>query len=183
MELQDTFYSKSEYVETTTGNKVSRQAQIYGSQNIILNGKVILQSGVMIRGDLASVKMGRYCFVGRGSVVRPPCKKFSGGFTYFALQIGDHVHIGEQSVIQAAIIGSYVHIGKNVVIGKRCILKDCCMIGDNTVLAPDTVVPSFTHYSGSPGIQIGQLPVCTQDLSTDYTKSFYDHFVPFIDNL
>lgn len=105
MELQDTFYSKSEYVETvtgsptdfyysvfiihlltiftwcfqTTGNKVSRQAQIYGSQNIILNGKVILQSGVMIRGDLASVKMGRYCFVGRGSVVRPPCKKFSGG--------------------------------------------------------------------------------------------------------
>lgn len=63
----------------TTGNKVSRQAQIYGSQNIILNGKVILQSGVMIRGDLASVKMGRYCFVGRGSVVRPPCKKFSGG--------------------------------------------------------------------------------------------------------
>lgn len=37
-------------------------------------------------------------------------------FTYFALQIGDHVHIGEQSVIQAAIIGSYVHIGKNVVI-------------------------------------------------------------------
>lgn len=37
-------------------------------------------------------------------------------FTYFALQIGDHVHIGEQSVVQAAIIGSYVHIGKNVVI-------------------------------------------------------------------
>jgi len=57
------------------------------------------------------------------------------------------------------------------------------MIGDNTVLAPDTVVPSFTHYSGSPGMQIGQLPVCTQDLSTDYTKSFYDHFVPSIDNL
>lgn len=123
-------------------------------------------------------------------------------FTYFALQIGDHVHIGEQSVVQAAVIGSYVHIGKNVVIvsvlvykslyryifisffkGKRCILKDCCMIEDNTVLAPDTVVPSFAYYSGSPGTQVGQLPVCTQDLSIDYTKSFYDHFVPSIDNL
>lgn len=57
------------------------------------------------------------------------------------------------------------------------------MIGDNTILAPDTVVPSFANYSGSPGIQIGQLPVCTQDLSIDYTKSFYDHFVPSIDNL
>lgn len=57
------------------------------------------------------------------------------------------------------------------------------MIGDNTVLAPDTVVPSFAHYSGSPGKQVGQLPVCTQDLSIDYTKSFYDHFVPSIDNL
>lgn len=42
-------------------------------------------------------------------------------FNYFALQIGDHVHIGEQSIIQAAIIGSYVHVGKNVIIVSICI--------------------------------------------------------------
>lgn len=57
------------------------------------------------------------------------------------------------------------------------------MIDDNTVLAPDTVVPSFAHYSGSPAKQISKLPICTQDLLNDYTKSFYDHFVPSIDNV
>ena len=30
-------------------------------------------------------------------------------------------------------------------------LKDCCAIADNTVLAPETVVPPFTLFSGSPG--------------------------------
>ena len=30
-------------------------------------------------------------------------------------------------------------------------LKDCCKIEDNTVLAPETVVPPFTVFSGSPG--------------------------------
>jgi len=44
------------------------------------------------------------------------------------------------------------------------------------------LVPSFAHYSGTQGTQVGQLPVCTQDLSIDYTKSFYDYFAPSIDN-
>lgn len=32
------------------------------------------------------------------------------------MRIGDHVFIGENSVVSAADIGSYVYIGKNVVI-------------------------------------------------------------------
>lgn len=35
---------------------------------------------------------------------------------FFPLQIGDHVYIGEGSIINAAIVNSYVYIGKNVVI-------------------------------------------------------------------
>ena len=40
--------------------------------------------------------------------------------------------------------------------GRRSVLKDCCAIADNTVLPPETVVPPFTVFSGSPG----RLPVC-----------------------
>eukprot|EP00118_Oscarella_pearsei_P009228 m.52082 g.52082 ORF g.52082 m.52082 type:complete len:72 (+) comp34180_c0_seq6:27-242(+) len=40
MELQDEYYVKSTYIETTSGNRVSRQSVLCGSQNIILNGKV-----------------------------------------------------------------------------------------------------------------------------------------------
>lgn len=34
------YYDKSEYVETATGNKVNRKSRLFGSQNIVLNGKV-----------------------------------------------------------------------------------------------------------------------------------------------
>lgn len=62
--------------------------------------------------------------------------------------------------------------------GRRCILKDCCMIEDNTILPPETVVPSFTKYNGSPGRCVGELPECTQELMTEFTRSYYQHFIP-----
>jgi dynactin-5 len=35
---------------------------------------------------------------------------------FFPLQIGDHVFIGEGSIVNAAVVNSYVYIGKDVVI-------------------------------------------------------------------
>ncbi|NWH68852.1 DCTN5 protein, partial [Geococcyx californianus] len=97
---------------------------------------------------------------------------------FFPLHIGDHVFIEEDCVVNAAQIGSYVHIGKNCVIGRRCVLKDCCKILDNTVLPPETVVPPFTVFSGCPGLFSGELPECTQELMIDVTKSYYQKFLP-----
>lgn len=57
-------------------------------------------------------------------------------------------------------------------------LKDCCKIDDGTVLPPETVVPPFAHFSGNPGQQIGDLPESMQDIMTDMTRSFYQHFIP-----
>lgn len=50
-----------------------------GSQNIILQGKVIVQAEAIIRGDLAHVRTGRYCIISKEAVIRPPYKKFSKG--------------------------------------------------------------------------------------------------------
>lgn len=95
---------------------MNRQTVLCGSQNIVLHGKVIVDKGAIIRGDLANVRTGRYCIISKSSVIRPPFKQFSKGVAFFPLHIGDHVFIGENSVISAASIGSYVYIGKNVVI-------------------------------------------------------------------
>lgn len=95
---------------------MSRQTVLCGSQNIVLHGKVIVDKGAIIRGDLANVRTGRYCIISKNAVIRPPFKQFSQGVAFFPLHIGDHVFIGEDSVISAASIGSYVYIGKNVVI-------------------------------------------------------------------
>ena len=97
---------------------------------------------------------------------------------FFPLQIGDHVYIGEGSIVNAAVVSSYVYIGKNVIIGRRCVLKDCCYIEDNSIVPPETVVPTFTRFSGSPAKRTGELPENTQDIMMDFTKSFYSHFTP-----
>lgn len=62
-----------------SGNKVSRQTVLCGSQNIVLHGKVIVQSDAIIRGDLANVRTGRYCIISKNAIIRPPFKKFSRG--------------------------------------------------------------------------------------------------------
>jgi len=178
MELPDTFYNHSDYIETTAGNKVSRQSILCGSQNIVLNGKTIVKNDCIIRGDLANVRIGRQCVIGERSVIRPPFKKFMKGVAFFPLHIGDHVLIEEDCVVNAAQVGSYVHIGKGSVIGRRCMLKDCCAIAPGSVLPPETVVPAFTVYGGSPAKFVRNLPECTQDLMIDVTKSYYQHFLP-----
>lgn len=53
-----------------------------GSQNIVLQGRVIIQSDSIIRGDLANVRTGRYCIISKEAVIRPPYKKFSKGYIY-----------------------------------------------------------------------------------------------------
>ncbi|CAJ0899174.1 11706_t:CDS:2 [Entrophospora sp. SA101] len=186
MELPIVYYPRPEYIETDTGNKVSRKSVICGSQNIILGGKTIIQTDCVIRGDLRRtgtghavvVAIGRYCLLTRGSIIRPPYKTYKGVFSYYPMKIGDHVTIGEGSVVEAAIIGSFVHIGKNCVIGRFAIIKDCCRIEDNTVISPNTVVPSFSIYEGSPGVFVDELPECVQDIYEAKTKDYYSKFQP-----
>uniref|UniRef100_A0A3B4AM92 Dynactin subunit 5 n=1 Tax=Periophthalmus magnuspinnatus TaxID=409849 RepID=A0A3B4AM92_9GOBI len=170
MELSEILYNKAEYIETASGNKVSRQSVLCGSQNIVLNGKAIVMNDCIIRGDLANVRVGRHCVVKSRSVIRPPFKKFSKGVAFFPLHIGDHVSIVINLV---SLVNQYTCVQ-----GRRCVLKDCCKILDNTVLPPETVVPPFTVFSGCPGLFSGELPECTQDLMIDVTKSYYQKFLP-----
>ncbi|KAJ1734907.1 hypothetical protein LPJ61_000838 [Coemansia biformis] len=187
MELGLTTYKKGEFIETDTGNKVSRRSLISGSQNIVLGGKTVVHSRCTIRGDLrragpthqAAVLIGRFCSLGEASVLRPPYKTYKGVFSYYPLKIGDHVDIGENTIVEAASIGSYVKIGKNCIIGRFAIIKECCLIEDNTVIAPNTVVPPFSVVAGGPPAQVvARLPESTQDVFEAQSKDKYAKFVP-----
>ncbi|ESZ98229.1 dynactin [Sclerotinia borealis F-4128] len=154
-------------------NKVSRRSQIIGTTNIILGGKTVIQSEVIIRGDLlrtlppsstgekpgnpVAVAIGRYCFISRGAQLRPPGKIYRGTFSYFPLKIGDHVYAGPGSIIEAAMLGNHVHIGANVVVGKFVIVKDFVKILDGTVVPAGMVIPSFSVVGGIPGRVVGEM--------------------------
>ncbi|KAM9982586.1 hypothetical protein ACTFIZ_007133 [Dictyostelium cf. discoideum] len=178
MQVQPKYFEKSQYIETLNGNKVSKSSILCGIMNIRLHGKTIIKPGVIVRGDLASVNIGRLSIISENTVIRPSSKKFKGSLVYFPQNIGDHVLVGEGCVISAASIGSNVYIGNNCIISKRCILKDCCIIADNTILPPDTVVPPFTYYSGTPGVYKEDLPDCIEQFQKEYTTSLYESFLP-----
>ncbi|KAI1816265.1 trimeric LpxA-like protein [Poronia punctata] len=169
---------RGEYIETDTGNKVARKAVLVGTQHIILGGKTVIQAEAMIRGDLArtaqpssssssssaapasntAVSIGRYCFLSKGCCLRPPGRQYKGIFTYLPLRLGDHVFVGEGAVIQAATIGSHVHIGRDVVVGEFAIIKDYVRVLDGAVVPSGMVIPSFSIVAGQPARVVGEVP-------------------------
>ena len=73
------------------------------------------------------------------------------------LKLSDHVFIGPSSIIEAAMIGSRVHIGANCVIGKFVMIRDCVRILDGSVVPPGMVIPSFSVVGGRPARVVGEL--------------------------
>ncbi|KAI1840756.1 hypothetical protein JX265_012959 [Neoarthrinium moseri] len=164
---------KGEWIETDTGNKVNRKANLIGTQHIMLGGKTVIMPDAMIRGDLArtatsaaggppgsntAVFIGRYCFLSKGCCLRPPGRIYKGAFTYMPLRLGDHVFIGEGSIVQAATVGSHVHIAKDVVVGEFAIIKDYVRIMEGTIIPANMVIPSFSIVAGQPARIIGEVP-------------------------
>ena len=120
------------------------------------------------------------------------------------MKIGDHVHIGANTVVEAAQIGSHVEIGKNCIIvrcppslslvvlfrakhylrtpdseqGKFTMIKDCAKIADNTVLMANSVVPALAYFEGAPGQFVSDLPESTQEMVEAETKAYYERFKP-----
>jgi len=60
-------------------------------------------------------------------------------------------------VIEAALIGSHVHIGEGCVIGKFAIIKDFVRVLEGTVVPAGMVVPSFSVVGGRPGRVVGEV--------------------------
>ena len=50
------------------------------------------------------------------------------------------------------------------------------MIEDNTYIPPETIVSSFSIFSGNPGKQTGEVAECMEHMMLDFTKSFYQCF-------
>ncbi|KAK2747998.1 hypothetical protein FQN57_001589 [Myotisia sp. PD_48] len=166
---------KGEYIETDTGNKVSRRNQVHGTQRIILGGKTVIQADVCIRGDLyrqqtassstsagspqssVAVTIGRYTYLSRSCLLRPPSRLHRGVHSYYPLKIGDHVFVGEKTVVEAAQVGNHVHIGRDVVIGSMAILKDYVVVLDGAVVPSGMVIPSWSVVGGAPARVVGEV--------------------------
>jgi len=172
-------YDPNEFINTSNGqHKISKTAQIHGSQQISFVRKCILMNNAIIRGDLSTITMGNHSFIGEKTIVRPCSKIITSGVTYFPLRIGSHVIINENCIVTAAEIGDFVFVGKNSIIGQSSVIKNCCYIMEDSLLAPDTIAPPFSILGGNPAQIIGKMPVNTSQMMTDLTNELYYKFIP-----
>ena len=86
-------YDKKDFIETPSGNKVSKRSLLAGIKHIKVSGKSIIMSGAVIRGDLAVVSIGRYTIIQQNAVIRPPYKRFKqlAFFTNFKIYLKKHL--------------------------------------------------------------------------------------------
>ncbi|PVI04761.1 trimeric LpxA-like protein [Periconia macrospinosa] len=164
---------KGEYIETDSGNKVSRRSAITGTANITLGGRTVIMADVVLRGDLhstrpvpsssgkdvtpTSISIGRCTVISTGSVIKPPCKISRGQTHYYPIKISDNVFVGPNCTISAISISSHVHIGANVVIQPFVIIKENVKILPNTVVPANMIIASGSVVGGQPARVVGEV--------------------------
>eukprot|EP00980_Cylindrotheca_fusiformis_P016940 scaffold5157_cov100-Cylindrotheca_fusiformis.AAC.12 len=163
------------FIKTTTHNYVSRKAVIDGAKQVEIKGRSIIHDEVHVRGDLGIVRIGRYCVLGRGSLVEPPAHPLKKSKSV-PLVIGSHTHVGSDCEIRAAAVGSMVWIGDNVKLGKRCIIKDNCVIEAGIEIGEDTIVPPFTRVSTIASTDFEELPPSLSLQLQEVSITSYDEF-------
>ena len=139
-------YYEKDYFTSSNGNIISRGSFIYKPQAVeIPSGRCYIGKDVIIRGDLAAVILNKYCHIESRTVIRPGFTDLKG-FRFIPLTIGSHSFIGEDCVVEAAVIGTGCFVGRNCVLSKRCILKDFVYVMDNTVIPPGIeIIPTCLH--------------------------------------
>lgn len=169
-----------DYVELTRSKVLcAKSAKLESIKDIVIGRKSIIDQEVEIRADLEKVTIGQYCYIGDRTVLRPPRrpKLGAGGIPFVEasgaaggggaaaepaehskLSIGSYVVCGQDCVVEALVIGSYVRICDDCVIGENCVIKDCCLLCPGSVLPPHMVVPPFAIVEGSPAHIVGELP-------------------------
>ncbi|KAH9821450.1 dynactin arp1 p25 subunit like protein [Teratosphaeria destructans] len=166
--------TKTEYIETDTGNKISRRSHIEGKQNIMLGGRSVVMAGVTLRGDLfrrpdrpaegekegpsTAITVGRASIISTNCTIRPPMRLSRGQMTFYPMRISDNVFIGAGTHVSSLSISSHVHIGANCVLMPFCVIKEQCKILPNTVVPPHMIIPPGSLVAGRPARIIGEVP-------------------------
>jgi carbonic anhydrase/acetyltransferase-like protein (isoleucine patch superfamily) len=127
---------------------VSVQATVVG--DVEIGSKVNIWPGAVIRGDLASVRIGENTCIQDSVVIHAHSEENPA-------IIGNHVIIGTAAVIHG------VYIGDSVNIGEGCVIFDGATLGEGVMLAPGSIVPANVVIpprslnSGVPAAQIREL--------------------------
>ncbi|KAG7662290.1 uncharacterized protein J8A68_004184 [[Candida] subhashii] len=153
----------SDWLETATGNRISRAARLLGTDKISIGGNCSINENVLISGDVTlnepkqqyAIQFGKYCYLGSNCQIIPPILKKAADSDSETLHgpqsIGAYVIIGQNSIIKSSNIGNRVLIEENSILEDLSIVYECCVIREGTIIPPKMVIPPYSEVSGIPG--------------------------------
>lgn len=118
---------------------VSEAAYVVGDVEIGEGAGVF--PGAVIRGDFASIR------IGKNTMVEDNCVVHSGS----DVVIGDNVTIGHGVVVHCASIGDSNLIGNNATLLDDAVIGSHCIIGANCLVSRGMKVPDYSMVVGVPG--------------------------------
>ncbi|KAL8918067.1 MAG: hypothetical protein Q9208_007589 [Pyrenodesmia sp. 3 TL-2023] len=159
---------KSDWVETETGNKVSRRAQLHGTQHIVLGGRCVIHPGVCIRGDLVrpsststtnptsttdpkpprsstkpsppptAISLGKYTILSPHVLLRPPSRPSRSSPHNLAYH---PLAIGSHTFIAARCVVEAAQVGDHVVVEEGSVVGSMAILKDGCRVLRGSVVP------------------------------------------
>ncbi len=122
----------------------------------IVIGKVIIDEyssiwhNTVVRGDVNSIKIGRYTNIQDNSVVHVADE--------YETLIGDFVTVGHGAIIHGCIIEDHCLIGMGAVVLNGAVIGRGSIVAAGAVVRENRIVPPFSMVVGIPGKIIKTLP-------------------------
>lgn len=148
--------SMSQVVQPVLGRDVYIAPTAYVGGDVALGDQVTVMHHVVIRGDIAPIRIGARVNIQDGAVLHTPHD--------VPLDIGDDVGVAHRAVVHCRRIGRRTLIGIGAVLLDGCEIGGTCIVGAGTVLTPGTVVPDGSVVMGVPGRIVRE--VNARDLET-----------------
>lgn len=134
--------------EPVLGRGVYIAPTAYVGGDVTLGDHVTVMHHVVIRGDVAPIRIGARVNIQDGSVVHTPIGT--------SLDIDDDVSVGHQAVVHCRRIGRRVLVGIGAILLDDCEIGSGCIVAAGAVLPPGTVVPDGSVVMGVPGRVVRQ---------------------------
>jgi len=153
-------------IQPKLGRNVYIAPTSYVAGDVTLGDDVTIMHHVMIRGDIAPIRIGNRVNVQDGSVVHTDHD--------VPLDIGDDVGIGHRAVVHGRRVGSRSLIGMGAIVLGGCEIGEHCLVAAGSVLTPDTIIPDGSVVMGFPGRVVRPVGEREQQIIDQVVASYLD---------
>jgi carbonic anhydrase/acetyltransferase-like protein (isoleucine patch superfamily) len=137
------------------GKRVYIAPSAYVGGEVLLGDDVTIMHHVMIRGDIAAIRVGPRVNIQDGSILHTR--------TGVPLDIAEDVGIGHRAVVHCRRVGRRTLIGIGAIVLDDCEIGSQCVIAAGSVVSPGTLIPDGSLVMGIPGRVVRQ--VAERDLA------------------